>query len=219
MSTQANLPLPLIRPVDTFSGQSVEVLREMVVTGQLRSGQRLNEVELARALGISRGPLREAINRLKGEGLLTSVNLRGTFVRTFARTELRDLYEVRIAIETHALRITSSSGFDGLKALLVKTEGAMNSTTAPYPRDLDFHDLLVLSTGNEALVRVARENNRQIHLARSISAHNPERARVALDEHVAIVELLIDGDPRVAEVLLESHWRASLDSVIEVLGV
>src|SRR6266849_3470977 len=91
------LPLPLERPEQTFSGRAVNVLREMVLSGRLRAGERLNEVELANALRISRGPLREAIQRLRSEGLLTAVSGRGAFVRSFSDDELRELYEVRIA--------------------------------------------------------------------------------------------------------------------------
>lgn len=211
-------PRPLEKPVDTFSGQSANILRELVLTGQLETGKRLNEVELAKALGISRGPLREAINVLKGEGLLTSVNHRGTFVRTFNRGELRDLYEVRIALETHALRIAPFDGFANLNQLVSETRSVMATTTAGYPRELDFHDMLMLSTGNDALVRVSRENNRQILIARSISGHDPERAQAALQEHIAIVQELVVGNRVAAQSLLEEHWRTSLESVIDVLS-
>ncbi len=92
----------------TISNQSEAVLRELILSGELPPGSRLNEVELAASLGISRGPLREAIQRLVAEGLLTLIAHRGAHVRTFHPEELRDLYELREALETHGCKLAAT---------------------------------------------------------------------------------------------------------------
>ena len=214
------LPAPLERPVDTFSVRAVVVLRDMVLTGKLRAGERLNEVELANALGISRGPLREAIQRLRSEGLLTMVSHRGAFVRSFSDDELRQLYEVRIALETHAVRLAvrenSSSGIRDLRDLLVATKEAMVTGPA-YPRDLDFHRKLVALTGNQALIDATTDVHRKIDLARSRSAYRAARARDAFAEHEKIVYHMANGRAETAAKVLTKHLLSSLESALAIL--
>jgi DNA-binding GntR family transcriptional regulator len=218
--TTALLPGPLERPEQTFSGRAVDVLREMVLVGQLQPGQRLNEVELANALGISRGPLREAIQRLRSEGLLTAVSGRGAYVRTFTADALRDLYEVRIALETHAVRLAGQrlgpEGVKELQELLDATDQSMAADHS-YPQDLDFHQRMVALAGSPALLDTVTGINSQIQLARWRSGHVPLRAKQALEEHRAVLKHLAAGKGEKAAAVLTEHLRHSLQSALEVL--
>lgn len=214
------LPEPLKRATETFSGRTVEVLRDMVVTGRLGPGDRLNEVELANALGISRGPLREAIQRLHSEGLLITVPNRGAYVRVVTPERLSELYEVRIALETHAVRLGANAApLDSLAELhaMLDTADRALRVGGPYPRELDFHQRLVSLVGNQALLDAATEVHRQIEVARSKSAHEPPRARAALAEHREILDHLDAGEGAGAARALAKHLRSSLDSALAVL--
>lgn len=220
MVETALLPGPLERPEETFSGRAVDVLREMVLLGQLKPGQRLNEVELANALGISRGPLREAIQRLRSEGLLTAVSGRGAYVRTFTAEALRDLYEVRIALEAHAVRLVAqklgAEGLAELRELLDATDHSV-ATDQTYPQDLDFHQRVVALADNPALLDTVTEIHRQIHLARWRSGHVAVRAKQALEEHRQVLDHLAAGEGEEAAAVLTEHLRHSLQSALEVL--
>lgn len=219
-STERRMPGALERPVLTFSAQAVDVLREMVLSGQLHSGERINEVELAGALGISRGPLREAIQRLRSEGLLTAISGRGSFVRTFTPKSLKDLYEVRIALETHAVRLvgkqSTPEAIAALQELLDDTKELLKSADS-YPEDHDFHLGIVDLSNNPALKGTAVEVLRQIHLARSRSAKNRERAQKAFSEHQQVLEALVNGKVERAAKLLATHLHNSLDSALLIL--
>lgn len=214
------LPSALERPAHTFSSRAVDVLRGMVLRGQLASGERLNEVELAGALGISRGPLREAIQRLVSEGLLTAVSGRGAFVRTFTPESLGDLYEVRIALEVHAVRLAAEvagrEDIAALRAMLDETGAAVTGGSS-YPETLDFHGRLVALCGNVALRDAATEVHRQVSLARSRSGHVTERAKEALTEHRAVLDALARGDADAAAAHMTDHLRASLGHALTVL--
>ena len=214
------LPQPFDRQLQTFGARSVEVLREMVIDGRLRAGERLNEVELAAALGISRGPLREAIARLASEGLLTSVANRGAFVRVVTAQALGELYEVRIALETHAVRMTagrlSEDRVASLRSMLDDSDRQV-ATAQVYPHELDFHRELVAVTGNQTLVSAATEVHRQIDLARSRSGHQPARARAAVQEHEDIFEHLVAGRSETAAKALAKHLRSSLASALKLI--
>ena len=214
------LPQPFDRQLQTFGARSVEVLREMVIDGRLRAGERLNEVELAAALGISRGPLREAIARLASEGLLTSVANRGAFVRVVTAQALGELYEVRIALETHAVRMTagrlSEDRVASLRSMLDDSDRQV-TTAQVYPHELDFHRELVAVTGNQTLMSAATEVHRQIDLARSRSGHQPARARAAVQEHEDIFEHLVAGRSETAAKALAKHLRSSLASALKLI--
>ncbi len=209
---------------NTFSQATGSVLRDMILDGSLRPGERLNEVMLAAALGISRGPLREAIQRLASEGLLTVVSHRGAFVRNFSRHEIGELYELRAALELHAVRLAgaraSERELDELDAMLVDTESRIRASDAKaYPSELDFHLRLVLLAANPALMRSALEVHRQLYLARSMSAKRPTRAREAVAEHGELVAVLRERDADRAHDLMTRHLDRSRRSAMEALGL
>lgn len=208
---------------NTYSARTETVLRSMILERELRPGERLNEVALANTLGISRGPLREAIQRLASEGLLTLISHRGAFVRTFGRDEIVELYEVRAALELHAVRLVcrraDEAGLADLDALLTETESRMGKGAQPYPHELDFHLRLVDSAGNRALTAAAVETHHQLSLARSISAQQPLRARAAVAEHHQLVEALKTRDVHTATDLMEIHIAHSKANALAALGL
>lgn len=208
----------------TFARRTEEVLREMILDGSIRPGERLNEVALAASLGISRGPLREAIQRLTSEGLLTVISHRGAFVRTFTSAEVIELYELRAALELHAVRLACQRATDeeleDLAALLSETQERISETSGhAYPQELDFHLRLVMLASNPALLNATLETQRQISLARSMSAKRPMRARAAVVEHEDLVKALLSRNRELATRLMEEHLQHSMDSAMAVLGL
>jgi DNA-binding GntR family transcriptional regulator len=207
----------------TFSARTESILRSMVLDGELAPGQRINEVALSASLGISRGPLREAVQRLASEGLLTVISHRGAFVRTFSHDEIVELYELRAALELHAVRLVcqraTAEDLNELDALLDETETRMQTGSHAYPQELDFHLRLVLLAGNQALMRAALENHHQISLARSMSAKQPIRARAAVVEHHELVEALKVRDLHRATDLMDRHIHHSMAGALHALGL
>lgn len=189
-------------------------LRSMALSGQLVPGKRINEVAIANSLGISRGPLREAIQRLATEGLLSIVRHKGAYVRTVSDGELEELYELRILLETFAVRaVIAKSGADELaelSTLVQRTREILDEDATAYPTELDFHLQLVALARQPVLQRAVRDVHSAIHLARARSAHDPDRARAALDEHGRILAAVVARDAECATALLEQHLRTSL---------
>ncbi|GAA0984311.1 GntR family transcriptional regulator [Acrocarpospora macrocephala] len=197
-------------------------IREMILTGELSPQTRLNEVVIAEELGISRGPLREAIQRLASEGLLEIIPHKGAFVPAVEEKELRQLYELRIAVETYSARKACVSlPPAGRQVILQALEGAESALKgdAAYPADMDFHRSLVAMADNAALDQALREVNAKISIARRRSAREPARAREAYQEHVAIAEALLAGRAARVTKLLEAHlWRSFENAVALLLG-
>lgn len=213
-----------VRPISprlTLASQGTNALREMILGGVLRPGERLNEGELSTALGISRAPVREAIRHLASEGLLTIVTHKGAFVPSYTADDLRDMYEVRIALESHAARLLAAHAttgrLDELARMIDAAAVSIELSGSPaYPHNLDFHRLLVRLTGNQHLEDQATAVDRKLQLARIRSGHLPERAPEALAEHRRVLQALAAHDADQAAELMTGHLRASLANVLRI---
>ena len=196
-------------------GQVLDMVRRRIIAGEIGPGQRLNEAEIARGLGISRGPVREAIQRLASEGLLRIEAHRGAFVRSFAADEVRELFEVRIALESTAARLAATVApvehVRRLQAMIAQTGEAIDALAEPhYPEDIDLHDAIAAASGNGRLRVMIHDLHRQLRLARSRSGYAPGNARGAFQEHVAIVEAICAHRAAVAEQAMRLHLAAAL---------
>jgi DNA-binding GntR family transcriptional regulator len=205
--------------VNSLTDQAVRLLRELLLSGRLAQGERLNEVELSAAMGISRGPLREAIRQLDAEGLLVRIPNRGAFVQSITSEVLTELYEVRIALEIHALRLIASN-----EAALEKV-GQLLSTTrlrigkrSPYPADLDFHRFMLPLAGNRVIERTAEVVLNRIQITRSAQGNDPRIASGLLKDHDEIYRFLVEGDVGAATDALERHLRSTLEAALVFVG-
>ena len=200
--------------------QAVEVLREMVISGELAAGERINEAELAARLGISRGPLREAIQRLGAEGFIEFRQNRGAFVRTITLDDVRQMYEVRELIEVKAAQMAAASApdaqIDELRQLLDSAARMLRADrSVAYPTDFDLHEYVLQMSGNPFLHRVGMDLQNQVRLARVTSGRAPERARQALDEHQSILAAIAARDSRAAGRAMREHLQKSLTHLSE----
>jgi DNA-binding GntR family transcriptional regulator len=204
----------------TVRAAAEEAIREKILSGALAPQTRLNEVLLAEELGISRGPLREAIQRLASEGLLEIVAHKGAFVVAVEEAELRQIYELRIALETFAGRKACEQLTEAERLAFRRSlddAGAAIDEDGPYPSDMDFHRALVGLAQNRVLDQASKDVNARISLARNRSARQPVRAREAFAEHVAIADALVAGDVATATALLEAHLWRSFDNAVALL--
>ncbi len=198
--------------------QAASILREQILDGTYEPGARLNEVEIADAMGTSRGPLREALQRLAAEGLVDLVPNRGAFVRTFSPVELKQMYEFRQIIESGAARLAaqraSASDVAALRSMLDETDQLLGMTAdVAYPATPDFHHRILELSGNAALVRAGTELQTQVHIARQSSGRRPGRARAAFEEHAGIVDAIEARDGDAAAEAMARHLAHSLASL------
>src|SRR6476620_2450201 len=138
-------------------------LREHIVQGKFRPGQQINESVLATQLNTSRGPLREALQRLCQEGILVSVRNRGVFVLELTQEDIQEIYDVREAVETACAHMLLSAGpetvkktahaLKGIIASMAKNVAAAN-WQALAKLDMDFHTSFVAGTGNSRMIRI-----------------------------------------------------------------
>ena len=175
-------------------------------------------VELAESLGVSRGPLREAVRQLVGEGLLVVVNHKGAYVKEFSPEELRNLYDLRSALEVHAIRkLRPDSDFTGLEANVARSLELNEQGTPNYSVDTEFHATIAALSGNQALERSVGDVQRQIALNGSMLGYFGARAQDAAREHKEILDALKSGQVDQAAELLTLHLDRALQKALAVM--
>jgi DNA-binding GntR family transcriptional regulator len=196
----------------------------LAVEFRLAPGERLNEVAIARRLGMSRGPVREAMNRLASEALVTPTPSQGFSMRQLSASEISALYEVRADLESAAaVAIAEEHDADHLRerlrSLLESAQEMLQARDATaletlVDRDEEFHLQIAELAGNRERVRVLQQINARIRFVRRINLEGADRAQEALQEHVAIARALARGDRADAAGLLRQHLTLSADEAV-----
>ena len=197
-----------------------DAIHHRIVTGTYRPNQRLVETEIATELGASRTPVREALFRLVKDGLAIKTR-QGLQVREFTLPEIREVYEVRAALEGYAARLAAQLRRRGaLKAIesSLKLHAKTSLDTAVdrmkvVETNADFHNAVLAAAGNDRLQALAAAN-RSYFFNNEIAAITGEQAlRAALDEHVEIFDAIRVGDADAAEQIVRQHVMAGLEVI------
>jgi DNA-binding GntR family transcriptional regulator len=214
---------PLLAPVRRSADRVYEQVKTMAVAYRLRPGERVNEVELARQLGVSRTPLREALNRLASERFLRATANRGYHVRPLEPGKVLTLYEYRATVEVGALRLAASRATDAeieaLAAFAARSRDEPDDDRYALrllALDEEFHERLAELSSNEEFVRSIRGINERIRFVRWIDMQNGRRASTQA-EHIRIVSLLRVREIDAAAALLQGHIERRLDQIVEVI--
>jgi phosphonate utilization transcriptional regulator len=217
-------------PADATEG-ALRVLREQslntlvcleierrITSGALSAGAKLNEMDFSSALGVSRGPVREAFRALEQAGLVRNEKNRGVFVREISLKEADEIYEVRAALEAMIGRLAaqrrSPAQLAGLRALLKRMRSVSREREADayLPLNLEFHDALAEAAGNAALAANYRRVVNQLKLLRrEMLRHDAENITRSTREHEAVVEAISAADADLASRLLQAHALGSRD--------
>jgi DNA-binding GntR family transcriptional regulator len=195
----------------TLRQQVADHLREEILSARLAPGAELGEVALARSLGISRGPLREALGQLAAEGLVTIVPRRGAVVKRLTRQEFIDAYEVREALESLAIKLAVPRLKMGEKAELHRMAEQMEraaragDTDRFFEINRQFHARLVRASGNRKLEELHSQLVAQMGRLMRQSVELRGGMDQSAAEHRAILVAVDAGDPERAARLLEEH--------------
>jgi DNA-binding GntR family transcriptional regulator len=191
--------------------QVADELRARIREGLLVPGQRLVEIDLTRELGISRGPLREALSRLAIEGLVVIEPYRGAMVRKLSPDDLRDLYEVREVLEGRAAALAArriADGDHGARLRAALAENASFDDRGDVAAYLDFnerfHQLLAEISGNALLLQLVDQLRTQTFRLQ-FRKMTPQARRAAVAEHDAVGSAVLAGDEVAADTAMRDH--------------
>lgn len=194
-----------VRSADT-GARVYDTIRAKAVSFELRPGAHVNELALAQELNVSRTPVREALNRLASEGLMTLVPNKGFFRQPLDIEVIRSLFEVRLAIELLSVRLFCERASDAEIAGLRDEWAALKPAgDAPTPEvivraDEEFHIALARGGRNQEVLRLLGEINARIRFVRTVAMETPTFRDGGFVEHDVIIDAIAARDQtRVAE--------------------
>lgn len=195
-------------------------LRKGILTGELKPGERLMEIHLANRLGVSRTPIREAIRKLELEGLVTMIPRRGAEVANITEKNLKDVLEVRRALESLAIELACERITEEKRRLLeeklLQVEEAVRTkdTGAIASADVAFHDTIVEATGNDRLVQLVSNLGEQMYRYRFEYIKDVSKHSQIMSEHKIMFNCIISKDKENAAQTVKTHIDNQEESIM-----
>jgi DNA-binding GntR family transcriptional regulator len=206
-----------------LAGTVYEALRRDIVGCQFVPGEPLTEQELSRRYGVSRTPVREALAKLERDRLVRIVPKKGAFVRSISHDDVRELYQIREALEALAMRLAAPrfdrgdlSGFTA-RFRELQARGAKATHEAVGALGEEFHAAVLKRASNARLVEALEQIREQIRPVWTMAVVAPRRVQGLVHEHLAILDALARADARRAERLMAQHVRRVRDTIFRLL--
>lgn len=196
------------------------ILREAILLGKIKPGQKLVEIELCEQLGVSRTPLREAIRNLEVEGLVESIPNKGSRVRTMTIKDIKNIYELRIELEALATKksvpFLTDNDLDNLSHLQEKIKIASEKRAWGEVDHLnkEFHSTLMSKGGNDQLINII-DQLYKISVIISISTFSiPGRINEVIEEHDKILDACLKKESELTGELMKKHLENARDKIL-----
>ena len=216
---EGRLPAP-----QSASAAAGEVIREAIIDGRLPPGQRLKEEELARELGISRTPVREALLMLESEGLVESIPRRGATVRSYAVSDLDDVYQLRALLEGYAARRAAGRISPDDIARLEKSCDRFDRLRAEddlldlVKENLLFHSVVHEAAASDRLAALIRKVIEIPLVYKSFYWYSPEQKLISQHYHRQLTRALRLRDGERAELIMKEHVLEARDFLLAQIG-
>lgn len=198
-------------------------LRKAILTGELKPGERLMEIHLANQLGVSRTPIREAIRKLELEGLVIMIPRRGAEVAQITEKNLKDVLEVRRALDALCAELACERITEEEKAALKKACDEFEKATVTgdattiAAADVALHDIIVAATGNQRLIQLVNNLSEQMYRYRFEYIKEEIEHNHLVDEHRMIYESIVRQDKEKAAQAARVHIDNQEKSIIRQL--
>jgi DNA-binding GntR family transcriptional regulator len=207
---------PLVTPLEIVRTRSLaslvaQEIEQLILSGQIEPGERLNEQALAARLGVSRGPVREAVRGLERSGLVVAVVNQGSYVRKISVEEALQVFDIRVALTGHAAASVAARATPELLMPLerimqdLKAAEQADDAAAYYALNLEFHAALFEAAANPRAAQLYGALGKELHLFRRRALLQPENMRQSNVEHAAILQALRDGNSAAARTAGERH--------------
>jgi DNA-binding GntR family transcriptional regulator len=199
-------------------------IAQIILEGELKPGEKLNEVEIARRLGVSRGPVREAVRQLQEAGLLESQPFRGSFVRALNQREVAEIYTLRSLLEStavkEAIQLATSADLAEIERALQESETAAmsNAKSRMIEADVAFHTAICRAGHNQRITNTFIKLASELRLVHLLMNPGPERLRAAARSHADILSAIRARGLDRAVSAIRRHISEERDAVLQYLG-
>jgi DNA-binding GntR family transcriptional regulator len=224
MITPTDIQAPEVKPHHPIRERAYEYLKSAVLSGRFTPGERLTEEHLAREMGISRTPVREALRKLESEGLIKALETRGFVVSRDSREEVEEIFDIRAVLEGFALRVISGRVTEEvlgqLHGCIEKAEEALgrNRIDDVFHWNTRFHDLLHgFITDKTRLHDMMVTMRKYVLLYRRDTLQYPDGGRRTVDGHRKIVLALRLRDPDLCERVMREHIQQAKEDAVQSL--
>jgi DNA-binding GntR family transcriptional regulator len=210
----------VIRPGKTIREKVYEYLREGILNGTIKAGDRLVESDLADSIGTSRTPVREALHTLEREGLVESLHRVGYVVRPISELEVSELCEIRLVLEALALRWALRKDSAGLARAMRQNLSrceklvAAGDLKAFVQMDEQFHDLISKVADSSRLMEMTNSIRRYMLRYRIRSIYTQDNVQRAIAGHRALLKAIEAGDKKAAQRALGAHIKQSKKDIL-----
>jgi DNA-binding GntR family transcriptional regulator len=219
MASLGRIDQPLTSAPNNRTTEVYEQLRQAIVDGSIRPNERLIEIDLAERLGVSRTPVRETMLRLAGDGLIVSQR-RGWVVREHSADEIREVYEVRAALEGFAAGLAAQRATDaelntieGIHQSYVDLIQDSSRGTLVEHNDA-FHEAIIAAARNRLLTDQIHRNSQYYFIHRIAGFLSNEEVRISIEGHEELVRALMVRDPILSEQVARSRVFEGLEKVL-----
>ncbi len=215
----------IIKKVQTQSltGVIYNQLEDMILSGMIKPGERINESRLSAALQVSRAPIREACRQLEKHGMVQIVTRRGTFVTKIEVSEAKELYEIRAALETlaaeKAAAQATSEDLEELQRILIDMQDAVEADEAMqyFKANVVFHRKIVLISGNRNLESLIEGIYNKASLCRKTNLSVLDRMTISYRQHKDIFKAIRAGNQIEASTQMKHHILDARDALLSSL--
>jgi DNA-binding GntR family transcriptional regulator len=200
-------------------------LRQAILTGELKPGERLMEIHLADRLGVSRTPIREAIRKLELEGLVVMIPRKGAQVAKITEKNLKDVLEVRRVLDMLAVKLACQRMSEDEKKELkqacdeFKKVVRDNNTKDITEADVRFHDIILKSTGNDRLIQLVNNLAEQMYRYRLEYIKDSSYHNILVQEHEAIYSAIMNQEEEKAAQAAAEHIDNQEKTIIKHLNL
>lgn len=202
-----------------------DTLREAIMDGSLKPGERLMEVQLAQKLGVSRTPVREAIRKLELEGTVTMIPRKGAYVAEVSLKDISEVLEVRAALEGLAATLAAEKMDESGLKLLQEKASEFEAAAKDMNRDdlikldVEIHEIIFQSTDNQTLMNLVDGLREQVQRFRISYLSTMQNAEDIIVEHRELIGALLKKDPELARNAAEKHIRQIKQFILSNLDV
>lgn len=210
----------------TLKEQIVETIKESIAVGKFKPGERICESKLAEDLGISRTPLREAIQTLEAEGFLKVIPRKGAVVSDYSEKDIQDIYEIKATLEGLAARLAAVSLTDADIDKLTEINDQLRSMSLKGERSVNrffkvhnlFHDIFLRASNNDRLYQLNCQLMGPFKRFRLASLAIPGRFEEAVATHDKIIEVFKERDAEKAQELVMQNVKEGGTALLEKLS-
>lgn len=195
-------------------------LRQAIIKGELKPGEKLLEVKLADQLGVSRTPIREAVRKLELEGLVTMTPRRGVTVSGITKKHLNDVLEIRLALEVLAVELACERMTDeqlkAMKEYQKQFKEQKDSTDACALSDIDekFHQQIYDATNNPRLVQMLANLREQMYRYRLVYMKEMDKRSKLITEHNRIIKAIETHDAQLGRTAISEHIKSQEKAIL-----